>query len=83
MDDDDDTATNDANIAYNLDFPVTLTDGMVVTGMHYAIKFRSNGTALTLDPQIKDYSGITGTSGWVNTPGTDSNTSTTYGYFDS
>jgi hypothetical protein len=83
MDNDDDGANNEYATSQNISYPVTAASNMAVTALHYAAKYRSNSTAQTMDPQIRDYTGIDGTSGWVNTPGTDSNASTTYSWADS
>jgi hypothetical protein len=82
LDNDDDTTNAEYAASQNLSFPVTLASNMSVTAIHYAAKYRSNSTAQTADLQIRDYSGVTGTSGWVNTPGTDSSSATTYAWFD-
>jgi hypothetical protein len=88
-DNDDDANANEFAKAANLSFPVTVATGTAVTGIHYAAKFRSNATSETWAPQIRNYSALTGIgnelagSGWVSTPGTDTNALTTYSYFDS
>ncbi len=67
----------------NMSFPVSVGANTSITGVHYAAKYRSNNAAQTMDPQIRDYSGVAGTSGWVNTPSTDTNAATTYSWSDS
>lgn len=85
LDNDDDGVNDEYAASQNLSFPVTIEDGMIVTAIHWATKYRSNSTAQTADLQVRDSSGITiaGTVGWQNTPGNDANTSTTYGWYDS
>ena len=88
LDNDDDSVNNEYARSANLSFPITLASSTSVTGIHYAVKFRSSTTTITLDTQIKKYGGTSGLgteavgAGWTNTPGTDSNALTTYGWFD-
>lgn len=82
LDNDDDATAAEYATSQNLSFPVTLTSAMSVTGIHYAVKYRSNSTTQTMDLGTRDYSGTYGTSGWAATPGTDSNALTTYSWFD-
>ncbi len=88
LDNDDDGVLGEQAYSGNISFPVTLASSTSVTAVHYAVKFRSASTSMTVDLQMKDYAGNSGLggeetgSGWINTPGTDSNALTTYGYFD-
>jgi hypothetical protein len=87
-DNDDDATAGEYAFSSNLSFPVIVASSTTITGIHYAVKHRSNSTALTNDVQIRNYAGDTGVSGeaagsgWQNTPSLDSNALTTYGYFD-
>jgi hypothetical protein len=87
-DNDDDTTSGEYAFSSNLSFPVVVASSTTVTGIHYAIKHRSNSTALTSDVQLFDYAGHSGVggdlagAGWSNTPGTDTNVSTAYSFFD-
>ncbi len=67
----------------NLEFPVTLPTNAGVTGLAYAMRWRSNITTVTTLGQFKDKSGSNATinGGWT-TFGT-SNAATTYSYEDS
>ncbi|MCS7201155.1 MAG: hypothetical protein NZ822_03355, partial [Patescibacteria group bacterium] len=88
FDNDDDATNGEAALSANIDFPIQIATNTAITAIHYAVKYRSNNTALTVDLQIRNYSGNhpnsgAGTgSGWDNTPGTDTNAATTYSYFD-
>jgi len=82
LDNDDDTTNAEYATSQNLSFGIAPTTSMTITGVHYAVKYRSNSTAQTMDLQIRDYTGTLGTSGWVNTPGTDTNLATTYSWYD-
>jgi hypothetical protein len=88
LDNDDDTTNGEYAFSSNLDFPITLSNNMSVTAIHYAAKFRSNATTITVKPSIRVYGGLSGNygeaagSGWRDTPGADTNAATTYSYFD-
>ena len=88
LDNDDDTTNGEYAFSSNLDFPITLSNNMSVTAIHYAAKYRSNNTAITVKPSIRVYGGLSGNygeaagSGWRDTPGGDTNAATTYSYFD-
>ena len=88
LDNDDDATNGEAAFSSNLSFPVTIASNTAVTAYHYAVKYRSNNTAITIDLQARNYSGNGANagggvgSGWDNTPGTDSNAATTYSWFD-
>lgn len=87
-DNDDDANDSEAAFASNLSFPITVAGNMSITGIHYAGKYRSNNTAITIKPQIRDYSGQGGTSGWadVNESGkgnSERNNAATYTWSDS
>ncbi len=89
LDNDDDAVNAEYAYSSNLSFPITLASTTSITGIHYAVKHRSNVTTITNDIQIKNFAGTSGVSGeaagsfWQSTPGADINLSTTYGYFDS
>jgi hypothetical protein len=89
QDADDDVTGGEHAFAGNITVPVSVPNEATVTGVHYAAKFRSNITTMTLDPQLFNYSGTTGIggqgvgAGWVTTPSTDTNAATTYTYADS
>jgi hypothetical protein len=89
QDADDDATGGEHAFAGNITVPVRVPNEATVTGVHYAAKFRSGITTMTLDPQILNYSGTTGVggqnvgAGWFTTPATDTNASTAYSYFDS
>lgn len=65
---DHDTTVEEATSA-NIDFPVTLAGNMQVAGVHYASRHAAGtagATALTVQPTLKDYSGLTAAvGGWV------------------
>jgi hypothetical protein len=88
LDNDDDGTNGEYAFSSNLDFPITLSNNMSVTAIHYAAKFRSNNTTITVRPSIRVYGGLSGNygeaagSGWRDTPGTDTNAATTYSYYD-
>ena len=89
LDNDNDGTNGEAAFAGNISFPVTLATNTAVTAYHYAVKYRSNNTSLTIDLQVRNYSGnvahnnaLAGAGGWENTPGTDSNASTAYSWYD-
>ncbi|GIW65656.1 MAG: hypothetical protein KatS3mg094_175 [Candidatus Parcubacteria bacterium] len=88
LDNDDDITNGEYAFSSNLDFPVTLSSNMSVTAIHYAGKYRSNATSITVKPSIRVYGGLPGIyrkaagSGWRDTPGSDTNAATTYSYFD-
>ncbi len=87
-DNDDDTTGSEHAYSANITFPASVPHQATVTGIHYAMKHRSNITSLTIDPQLRNYGSMTGVggmtsgAGWFATPGSDSNALTTYGYFD-
>ena len=88
QDNDDDTVNAEYAFSQNLSFPMTVASSTSITGIHYAVKHRSNIASLTNDVQMKDYAGNSGLggeevgSGWINTPGTDTNAATSYSWFD-
>jgi hypothetical protein len=88
LDNDDDGTGGEYAFSSNLDFPITLSNSISVTAIHYAAKFRSNDTTITVRPSIRVYGGLSGNygeaagSGWRDTPGTDTNAATTYSYYD-
>jgi hypothetical protein len=88
LDNDDDGTNGEYAFSSNLDFPITLSNNMSVTAIHYAAKYRSNDTTITVKPSIRVYGGLSGNygeaagSGWRDTPGGDTNAATTYSYFD-
>jgi hypothetical protein len=88
LDNDDDATNGEYAFSSNLDFPITLSNNMSVTAIHYAAKFRSNNASITVKPSIRVYGGLSGIygeaggSGWRDTPGTDTNAATTYSYYD-
>ncbi len=88
-DGDDDGTANEYAFSSNLGFPITLSSGQAVTGIHYATRHRSNISTITVDPQYLSFAGATGFgainngAGWQNTPGTDTNNLTTYGIYNS
>ena len=88
LDNDDDAVNGEYARSANLSFPITIASSTSVTAIHYAVKYRTGTTTITQDVQIKDYAGTSGLgteavgSGWTNTPGTDTNALTTYGWFD-
>ncbi len=65
----DHDATVEESTSSNIDLPATLSSNMQVAGIHYAARFAAgtNGaTALTVQPTIKDYRGLTAAvGGWV------------------
>ncbi len=81
--DDDNDATSDQNVGLNISFPVELASNMKVTGIHYAAKYNAGSTSATIDVQVRDYSGISGTSGWNNVPGVTTTSGNTYVFNDS
>ncbi len=82
LDNDDDTVNGEYAVSSNLSFPMNVASNGSITAMHYAIKYHSNNTAMTQDVQLRDFSGVQGTSGWANTPGTDTNATAAYAWFD-
>ncbi len=88
-DNDDDATGGEFAKAANLSFPMSVATGTSITGIHYAVKFRSNVTTEQWTPQLRNYASLTalgnelGGSGWMNTPSADTSAATTYGYFDS
>ncbi len=89
QDNDDDAVNGEYAQSMNLSFPMRVASNTAITGTHYAVKFRSGTTTITNDVQLNKYGGLSGLggeaagSGWINTPGTDTNASlTTYSYFD-
>lgn len=88
LDNDDDAVNSEYAASNNLSFPVTLASNTSVTAVHYAARYRPNTTTETADLQARAYQ-VSNTnnnypvgSGWVNTPGTDTNATATYGYYD-
>ncbi len=87
-DNDDDATNNEQAHAQNLSFPMTIATNTAITGIHYAVKFRSATTTIQNDLQLKKYGGLSGLGGegaggqWFSTPGTDANALTTYSFFD-
>jgi hypothetical protein len=87
-DNDDDTTNNEYAMSSNLSFPITISNGEAVTAIHYAVRFRSNSATITMNPELRRYASNTGTNGdnlatgWRDTPGTDTNLSGTYSYYD-
>ncbi len=81
---DDDNATDaEAGQAANLSFPVTISSGMAVTGLHWATRWRSNVTTETIALNARDYGAVANTTGgWSATLGT-TNALTTYTWTDS
>ncbi len=65
----DHDTTVEESTSSNIDFPVTLSSNMQVAGIHYASRHAAGtagATALTVQPTIKDYSGLTAAvGGWV------------------
>jgi hypothetical protein len=88
-DNDDDATNSEYAKAANLSFPMTIATGTMVTGVHYAAKFRSNVTTEQWTPQLRNYASLTqlgneaAGSGWANTPSSDTSAATTYAYYDS
>lgn len=83
--DNDEDATGGENaFAMNLSFPINITATTSVSAIHYAAKFRSGTTSVTIDPKIRYYNGSIGnTDGWVPTPGADSSATFAYVWTDS
>jgi len=80
--DDDDAIDAEAIKAANLSFPITVSSGMAVTGIHWAARTRSNVTTETVAFNARDYGGVNTTGGWSGTIGT-TNALTTYTWTDS
>ena len=80
-DNDGDVSSTESVIAANLSVPVTVPAGASVTGIGYALRFRSNSTGLTLYSNVRDVSGVVaGAGGWAGVGTT--NAATTYTYTD-
>lgn len=88
-DGDDDGTANEYAFSRNLGFPITISSGQAITGIHYATRHRSNVSTITVDPQYLSFAGAIGFgainngAGWQNTPSTDTNNLTTYGIYNS
>ncbi len=77
-DSDHDTTLEEATSA-NINFPVTVASNMQVAGIHYAARFAAGSagaTALTVQPTLKDYGGITQATGGFLLVGATSNSAT-------
>jgi hypothetical protein len=82
-DNDADANSAEAGNAENLSFPVTVPHNSSVAGVAYSIRALPGSATVSVQPQLKDYAGISNTlGGWANI-GTISNSSSTYAYTDS
>lgn len=80
-DNDDDANDSEAAQSSSLEIPITLSQGMSVTAIHFAARFRSNNTTITNALAVKDITGKIGTTGFTNVGAT--NLATTYSWTDS
>ncbi len=80
-DNDGDASSTESGMAANLSVPATVPSGASVTGIGYALRFRSNSTGLTLYSNVRDVSGVVaGAGGWAGVGTT--NAAATYTYTD-
>lgn len=78
--DNDGSVDEETAVAANVDFPIELTSGTVLSAIHYAVRLRSNSTTQTLRASIRDYTGdIAALGGWADTSYTNNTTSYSYG----
>nr|MCU0680192.1 hypothetical protein [Planctomycetota bacterium] len=82
LDNDNDATNNEYAAAQNLSFPISLSSNTDISATHYAVKFRSNSVNQTMQLQVRDYSGLVGTSGWNNTLANETNANTIYSWAD-
>lgn len=83
QDSDQDATANEHGASANLWIPASVASTTRVTGLVYAMNWRSNATTITTQGQFKDFSGANATisGGW--TPFGTTNAATSYTYQDS
>ncbi len=83
LDNDDDATNGEYAASQNMSFYFGTSTYQSLTALHYAFKYRSGSSTQTVKPQLRDYSGLAGVSGWVDTPGADTSASAAYVWSDS